>query len=260
MNISVVIPCFNEERSILKIVELVRDVIGQEGEIIIVDDGSTDGTRELLQKSADNLDAMVLYLPVNMGKGAALRAGFKAATKDIVIVQDADMEYDPADYAKMITPIENGHANVVFGSRFSREHNNNALLFWHRLGNHALTVLSNLFTQQSLNDMETGYKAFRREVIQAIEIEENRFGFEPEITAKVCQQNLQIHEVEITYRARSYADGKKITWRDGFWTVWCIVKYNLKALGMRNNTHSASHDTSFRVAHIQPHHQRSARH
>jgi glycosyltransferase involved in cell wall biosynthesis len=228
MNLSVIIPCYNEIGSIKQVVRSVIDVIGDDGEIIIVDDFSTDGSRELLENDIDGKLARVIYQDKNRGKGAALRAGFKAATKDIVIVQDADFEYDPRDYPVVIEPILNDHADIVYGSRFIGNRPHRVLYFWHRMGNGLLTFMSNMFTNLNLTDMETGYKAFRREVIQSIEIEENRFGFEPEITAKIARGRYRIYEVGIGYFGRTYVEGKKIGWKDGMWAIWCILKYNLR--------------------------------
>jgi len=228
MNLSVIIPCYNELGSIEQVVRSVIEVIGDEGEIIIVDDHSTDGTRELLKQSIDGKLARVIYQDINQGKGAALRTGFAAATKDIVIVQDADFEYDPHDYAIVIGPIVDGKADIVYGSRFIGNRPHRVLYFWHRMGNGLLTLMSNMFTNLNLTDMETGYKAFRREIIQSIKIEENRFGFEPEITAKIARGRYRIYEVGIGYFGRTYVEGKKIGWKDGFWAIWCILKYNLR--------------------------------
>jgi glycosyltransferase involved in cell wall biosynthesis len=228
MNISVIIPCFNEADTIEQVVRSVIGATGPEREIIVVDDCSTDGTRELLKQKIDGELARVLYLDRNQGKGAALRAGFNAATKDIVIVQDADLEYDPRDYPMMIEPIIDNRADVVYGSRFKGNRPHRVLYFWHRMGNGLLTLLSNMFTNLNLTDMETGYKAFRREIIQSIDIEEDRFGFEPEVTAKIARANCRIYEVGIGYFGRTYDEGKKIGWRDGMWAVWCILKYNLR--------------------------------
>ena len=228
MNLSVIIPCYNEVSSIEQVVQSVIDVIGEEGEVIIVDDFSTDGTREVLDKQIDGKLARVIYQDKNQGKGAALRTGFAAATKEIVIIQDADFEYDPQDYPIMIESIVKGQADIVYGSRFKGNRPHRVLYYWHRMGNGLLTLLSNMFTNLNLTDMETGYKAFRREVIQSIEIEENRFGFEPEITAKIARGQYRIYEVGIGYFGRTYAEGKKIGWKDGMWAVWCILKYNLR--------------------------------
>ena len=229
MNLSVIIPCYNEISSIDQVVQSVIDVVGSDGEIIIVDDYSTDGTRELLKKNIDGILARVIYQDKNLGKGAALRKGFAAATKDIVIVQDADFEYDPRDYPVMIASILDDQADIVYGSRFIGNRPHRVLYFWHRIGNGLLTLMSNIFTNLNLTDMETGYKAFRREVIQSIEIEENRFGFEPEITAKIARRKYRIFEVGIGYFGRTYVEGKKIGWIDGLRAIYCIVKYNLFA-------------------------------
>ena len=228
MKLSVIIPCYNEINSIEKIVQSVLEATHSECEIIIVDDCSTDGTKQLLSEAIDGKFAKVIYQSRNQGKGAALRKGFALATKDIVIVQDADFEYDPRDYALMIEPILNDQADVVYGSRFKGNRPQRVLYFWHRLGNGLLTLLSNMFTNLNLTDMETGYKAFRREVIQSLTIEENQFGFEPEITAKIARGNYRIYEVGIAYFGRTYAEGKKIDWKDGLWAIWCILKYNLR--------------------------------
>ena len=228
MNLSVIIPCYNEVSSIEQVVQSVIDVIGDDGEIIIVDDFSTDGTCELLKKSIDGKLARVIYQDKNLGKGAALRTGFAAATKNIVIVQDADFEYDPRDYPVMIEPILNNQADIVYGSRFKGNRPHRVLYYWHRVGNGLLTLMSNMFTNLNLTDMETGYKAFRREIIQSIKIEENRFGFEPEITAKIARGKYRIYEVGIGYFGRTYVEGKKIGWKDGMWAIWCILKYNLR--------------------------------
>lgn len=228
MNLSIIIPCYNELETIEQVVQSVIDSTGPDREIIIVDDGSTDGTRELLKQKIEGNLAHVIYQEENQGKGAALRAGFAVATKDIVIVQDADFEYDPRDYPIMIEPIVNGQAEIVYGSRFKGNRPHRVLYFWHRMGNGLLTFMSNMFTNLNLTDMETGYKAFRREVIQSITIEEDRFGFEPEITAKIARGNYRIYEVGIGYFGRTYNEGKKIGWKDGLWAIWCILKYNIR--------------------------------
>jgi glycosyltransferase involved in cell wall biosynthesis len=228
MNLSVIIPCYNEANTIEQVVQSVHDVIGEEGEIVIVDDGSTDGTREILAREGVTSLARIILQERNMGKGAALRTGFAAATRDIVIVQDADFEYDPNEFETVIGPIVEGKADVVYGSRFVGNKPHRELYFCHRVGNGILTTLSNMFTNLNLTDMETGYKAFRREVIQSITIEENRFGFEPEITAKISGGKYRIYEVGIGYFGRTYADGKKIGWKDGVRAIWCILKYNLR--------------------------------
>jgi len=227
MNLSVIIPCYNEINTIENVIKAVRDVIGTEGEIIVVDDCSTDGTRELLKDNAEGRLARVIYHEQNQGKGAALRTGFAEAKREIVIVQDADLEYDPQEYPTLIGPIVDGKADVVYGSRFMGHLPHRVLYFWHRMGNGLLTFMSNMLTNLNLTDMETGFKAFRREVIQSITIEEDRFGFEPEITAKVAKGKYRLYEVGIGYFGRTYNEGKKIGWKDGMRAVWCIVKYNL---------------------------------
>jgi glycosyltransferase involved in cell wall biosynthesis len=226
MKLSIVIPCYNELRTIRHIVDRVRAAPVAEREIIIVDDCSRDGTRELLRADIAPLVDKVLFHEVNQGKGAALRTGFRAATGDIVVVQDADLEYDPQDYPRLLQPILEGKADVVFGSRFQGGQPHRVVYFWHMVGNKVLTLLSNMATNINLTDMETCYKVFRRDVLQRIEIEENRFGFEPEITAKVARLGVVIYEVGISYYGRTYAEGKKIGWRDGFRALWAIAKYN----------------------------------
>ena len=229
MKLSVVIPCYNESATIKAIVEAVRQSPYPDKEIIIVDDYSQDGTRDILRNEICNLVDKILYHDRNQGKGAALRTGIQAATGDLVIIQDADLEYDPNEYARLVEPIISNRADVVFGSRFLGGEPHRVLYFWHRVGNGVLTLMSNMFTNLNLTDMETCYKVFRREVIQGIKIEENRFGFEPEVTAKIAKlKELRIYEVGISYYGRTYAEGKKIGWRDGFRALWCIVKYNLK--------------------------------
>ena len=228
MNLSVVIPCYNEVETIAEVVAKVRQVIGTEGEIIVVDDCSTDGSRELLRDTLASGADQVIYHDRNRGKGAALRSGFAAATRDIVIVQDADLEYDPNEFSLVIGPIESGKADVVYGSRFIGDRPHRVLYFWHRVGNGLLTLMSNMFTNLNLTDMETCYKAFRREIIQSITIEEDRFGFEPEITAKLARTDARMFEVGISYFGRTYDEGKKIGWKDGFRAIWCIFKYNLR--------------------------------
>jgi glycosyltransferase involved in cell wall biosynthesis len=227
MKLSIVIPCYNEVRTIRHIVDRVRAAPVAEREIIIVDDCSRDGTRDLLRTEIAPLVDKVLFHEVNQGKGAALRTGFRAATGDVVVVQDADLEYDPQDYPRLLQPILEGKADVVFGSRFQGGQPHRVVYFWHMVGNKFLTLLSNMATNINLTDMETCYKMFRREVLQRIEIEENRFGFEPEITAKVARLGVVIFEVGISYYGRTYAEGKKIGWRDGFRALWAIAKYNL---------------------------------
>jgi glycosyltransferase involved in cell wall biosynthesis len=226
MKLSIVIPCYNEAKTIRVIVDAVRAAPVESKEIIIVDDCSKDGTRDVLQKEIAPLVDRILYHEKNQGKGAALRTGFAAATGDLVIVQDADLEYDPQEYPRLIKPIIDGKADVVFGSRFQGGQAHRVVYFWHMMGNRFLTLASNMMTNLNLTDMETCYKVFRREVIQRVKIEENRFGFEPEITAKVAKLHVPIYEVGISYYGRTYEEGKKIGWRDGFRALWAIFKYN----------------------------------
>jgi len=227
LKLSVVIPCFNEVGTIERIIAAVRASPHPDKEVIVVDDGSSDGTREKISGELRPLIDQLVMHEKNQGKGAALRSGIRAATGDIVIIQDADLEYDPNEYPNLIAPIAEDRADVVYGSRFMGAAPHRVLYFWHRLGNGFLTLLSNMFTNLNLTDMETCYKAFRRSVIQSIEIEEDRFGFEPEITAKVSKLGCRIYEVGISYYGRTYAEGKKIGYRDGFRAIYCIVKYNL---------------------------------
>jgi glycosyltransferase involved in cell wall biosynthesis len=228
MKLSVVIPVFNEARTIAAIVERVNEV-AVDKEIVIVDDYSTDGTREALADvAARHPNVTVLRHERNMGKGRALRTGFAAARGNYVIIQDADLEYDPDDYAKLLRPLEQGKADAVYGSRFAGIQEHRVLYFWHSVGNNLLTLLSNMTTDLNLTDMETCYKVFRRELIQSIQLEEDRFGFEPEITAKLAKVGARIYEVGIAYHGRTYAEGKKIGMKDGFRALWCILKYRLK--------------------------------
>jgi glycosyltransferase involved in cell wall biosynthesis len=228
VKLSIVIPCYNERNTIKNIIDAVKASPVKDKEIIIVDDYSRDGTRDLLKSELESQVDKVIYHDFNQGKGAALRTGIKHATGDLVIIQDADLEYDPQEYPILMDPIIKGRADVVFGSRFTGGGAHRVVYFWHMIGNKVLTLMSNMFTNLNLTDMETCYKLFKREIIQSIEIEENRFGFEPEITAKVAKKHdIAIYEVGISYYGRTYAEGKKIGWKDGFRAIYCIVKYNL---------------------------------
>ena len=227
MKLSIVIPVYNEAATISAIVAKVRSVdVGMEKEILLVDDCSRDGTRDVLaQMGAEHADLKILFHETNRGKGAALRTGFAAATGDIVLIQDADLEYDPQEYPRLLQPILDRHADVVYGSRFLGGGAHRVVYFWHYLGNKLLTTLSNMTTNLNLTDMEVCYKVFRREVIQGIPLKEDRFGFEVEITAKVARRKLKIYEVPISYYGRDYAEGKKIGWKDGFSALRCIARY-----------------------------------
>ena len=224
MKLSVVIAVYNEKQTILELLARVR-AVPMPKEIILVDDFSRDGTREILQSIPAADDLKILYQPFNQGKGAALRAGFQAVTGDIVVIQDADLEYDPAEYPVLIQPILDGKADVVYGSRFLGGPHR-VLFFWHYVGNKVLTTLSNMMTDMNLSDMETCYKVFRAEILKKISLKENRFGIEPEFTAKVAKLHCRVYEVPISYAGRDYAEGKKIGWKDGVRAFWCILKYN----------------------------------
>lgn len=222
MEVSIIIPVYNEKRTIQQVVERVQQVPYTK-EIIIVDDCSKDGTREILQHSQWPENVSIYYHEKNMGKGAGIRTGIKYATKDVVVIQDADLEYDPADLVVVLKPIEDGKADVVYGSRFLGIHR--AFMFWHYLGNKLLTFITNLLYNNMLTDMETGYKAFRTPVLKGITIRSNRFDFEPEITAKIMKRHYRIYEVPIYYAGRDFEDGKKITWRDAFPALWALIKF-----------------------------------
>jgi glycosyltransferase involved in cell wall biosynthesis len=227
IKLSIIIPCYNERKTIENIVDAVHLSPVQHKEIIVVDDCSTDGTREVLEQRIASKVSKVIYHDRNQGKGAALRTGIAAATGDVVVIQDADLEYDPQEYPILLEPFLHGKADVVFGSRFMGGRPHRVVYYWHARGNWILTTLSNMFTDINLTDMETCYKAFDRRIIQSITIEEDRFGFEPEITAKVAKMGCRIYEVGISYYGRTYAEGKKIGWKDGLRALYCIIKYNV---------------------------------
>jgi glycosyltransferase involved in cell wall biosynthesis len=227
VKISVVIPVFNERATIEQIVKVVRSADVGEIEIIVVDDASTDGTQQVLKEKIASVANQIIYQPRNMGKGAALRAGFATATGEVILVQDADLEYNPADYPTLLEPILTGQADAVFGSRFMGGRPHRVLYFWHMVGNRFLTLLSNMFTNLNLTDVETCYKAFRAEVIKNLDLREDRFGFEPEVTAKLAKARCRIYEVGISYNGRTYSEGKKVNWKDGFHAIYAILRYTL---------------------------------
>jgi glycosyltransferase involved in cell wall biosynthesis len=233
MKLTVIIPVYNEKMTIEAVLQRVEAVPLQlDREIILVDDCSADGTREVVQRLQEERGEGLtcLFHDRNRGKGAAIRSGFAAATGDILLIQDADLEYDPVEYPKLLAPILAGKADVVYGSRFVGSQPHRVLLFWHSIGNRLLTLLSNMLTNLNLTDMETCYKVFRKEIVSDLSLRENRFGFEPEITAKISKMNCRIYEVGVSYSGRTYAEGKKIDWKDGLWAIWCILKYNLLPL------------------------------
>ena len=228
MKISIIVPCYNEIFTIREILEKINICKKYNKEIIVIDDGSTDGSRDLLEKDLNKYINHLILNDKNYGKGYSICKGINLATGDIILIQDADLEYDPQDYPKLIEPIIQGYADVVYGSRFLGSQEKRVLYYWHSLGNYILTTLSNIFTNLNLTDMENCYKVFRSDVIKKIHIKENRFGFEPEITAKISKiKNLRIYEVGVKYFGRKYKDGKKITWKDGFSAIRCIIYYNL---------------------------------
>jgi len=226
MKISIIIPCYNEYSTIKKILDKINNQKIFDKEIIVIDDCSSDGTIEILSNLKDQINSLTLNKK-NYGKGYCIKKGIEIASGDIILIQDADLEYDPNDYEKLLKPIMNNNADVVYGSRFIGSDQKRVLFFWHSLGNKFLTLLSNMFTNLNLTDMECCYKAFKTEVIKNINLKENRFGFEPEITAKISKKDIRIYEVGIKYFGRKYSEGKKITWKDGFRAIYCIIYYNL---------------------------------
>jgi glycosyltransferase involved in cell wall biosynthesis len=248
MKISVVVPVYNESKTIRELVRQVQ-AVALEKEIVIVDDGSTDGTREILREMDGSGGIRVFLQPTNQGKGAAVSVGFRNATGDVVVVQDADLEYDPQELPKLLRPIEAGHADVVYGSRFLGGGERRVLYFWHTVGNRFLTLVSNMFTNLNLTDMETCYKMFRTEVVRSLTIESRRFGIEPEITAKVARRGYRIYEVPISYYGRTYEEGKKIGWKDAFSALWTIVKHGIRETEDPGNI---GHVTLARLARLEP--------
>jgi len=227
MLVTVIIPCFNEKKTIAKVVDRINNLKDLNLEVIIIDDYSNDGTRELLKNEIDDNVSRIVFNNKNYGKGYCIKKGIEASNGDVILIQDADLEYDPSDYPKLLKPIESGVADVVYGSRFLGGEEKRVLYFWHTLGNKLLTIFSNMFTNLNLTDMEVGYKLFKSDIIKDINLVENRFGIEPEVTAKISKKKIRIFEVGISYYGRKYEDGKKITWKDGFSAIRCIIKYNL---------------------------------
>jgi len=227
MKLSIIIPCYNEQSTIKEIIYKIKNQSKIDKEIIVVDDYSQDKTRDILQQDLKDIIHKVVLNDQNYGKGYSIRKGIEHSTGDYILIQDADLEYNPSDYNKLLNPIINNMADVVYGSRFLGNNERRVLYFWHTLGNKFLTLLSNMFSNLNLTDMEVGYKVFKSEVLKNIELKENRFGFEPEVTAKIAKKNIRIFEVGIDYFGRKYSEGKKITWKDGFSAIRCILKYNL---------------------------------
>ena len=227
MKVSIIIPCYNEESTIKEIINKINSETSIEKEIIVIDDYSKDKTREILENDLRKNVHKIILNDKNYGKGYSIKKGIENATGDCILIQDADLEYDPTDYNKLLRPIKNGIADVVYGSRFIGTSEKRVLYFWHTVGNKFLTLLSNMFSNLNLTDMEVGYKVFKTSVLKEITLVENRFGFEPEITAKIAKKDIKIYEVGISYFGRKYSEGKKITWKDGFSAIRCIVKYNL---------------------------------
>ena len=227
MKLSIIIPVYNEVKTLEEILKRIKNQTHLDKEIILIDDYSTDGSRELIENKLKSQIDKILLNEKNFGKGYSVRQGIKAAEGDIILIQDADLEYSPSDYDKLINPILNNNADVVYGSRFIGSDEKRVLFFWHTIGNKFLTLLSNIFTNLNLTDMENCYKVFRSDVVKNITLNENRFGFEPEITAKISKKNFRIYEVGVKYYGRKYKDGKKITWKDGFSAIRCIIYYNL---------------------------------
>ena len=227
MKLSIIIPCYNECNTIQSILLKIEEVKNYQKEIIIIDDCSNDGTKEILENFDQNDLQKIIFNDKNYGKGFCIKKGISEATGDIIIIQDADLEYDPHDYPKLVEPIKNDIADVVYGSRFTGSESKRVLFYWHSVGNLFLTTLSNMFTNINLTDMECCYKAFKSKIIKEIDLKENRFGFEPEVTAKIAKKNLRIYEVGIKYYGRKYSEGKKITWIDGFRAIYCIIFYNI---------------------------------
>ena len=227
MKLSIIIPCYNEQSTIREIVHKINLQKNINKEIIIIDDNSTDRTREILEKEVRDKVNKIIFNDKNYGKGYSIRKGIENASGDYTLIQDADLEYDPNDYKKLLSPIINGNADVVYGSRFIGGDEKRVLYFWHTMGNKFLTLISNIFSNLNLTDMEVGYKLFKTNLLKSIDLKEDRFGFEPEITAKISKKNIKIYEVGISYFGRKYSEGKKITWKDGFSALRCIFKYNL---------------------------------